>query len=66
MAQPAISTVDSGGIVKIIFKLYSYLNHPSMVGNLTSCEYVLNANFKIIEILTLNDDKKSLSNLMQN
>ncbi len=37
-----------------------------MVGNLTSCEYVLNANFKIIEILTLNDDKKSLSNLMQN
>ena len=42
------------------------VNRPRIVVNLASYEDVLSANFKIIEMLTLNDDKKSRTNLTKN
>ena len=42
------------------------VNNPRIVVSLASYEDVLSANFEIIEMLMLNDDKKSLTNLTKN
>ncbi|MGO1473357.1 MAG: phage tail domain-containing protein [Psychrobacter sp.] len=42
------------------------VNNPRIVVSLASYEDVLSANFEIIKMLMLNDDKKSLTNLTKN